>query len=134
MNRFLQPDFWHAKVAAIFQWFEREIFIDQTLINLIAIFAGIALAWLTARSLKPKLTAIIAERNLAQTPLGRLLHAFEQTITYVIAVFLLWLAMEVFRHFGLKIYLLNTFESLLTAWVVIHLTTAGSCCYGDLAN
>jgi len=124
MDQYLKPDYWHAKVAAIFQWFDREIFIDQSLINLIAIFAGIALAWLIARSLKPKLTAIIVERNLAQTPLGRLLHALEQALTYVIAVVLLWLAMAVFQRFGLKVYLLNLFESLLTAWVVIHLITS----------
>jgi len=42
----------------------------------------------------------------------------------VFTVILLWLAMVVFRHLGLKVYLLNLFESLLTAWVVIRLLTS----------
>jgi small-conductance mechanosensitive channel len=82
------------------------------------------LAWLIARPLKSKLSATIVERNIKHIALGRFLYALEQTLTYVIAVILLWLALVVFRQFGLKTHLLNLFESLLTAWVVIRLITS----------
>lgn len=124
MDQYLQPEYWQSKAAAIYRWFEREIFTDQSLFNLVAIIACIHIAWFIARPLKSRLSATIEKRNLTVTAPGRLLIAFRDTLTKVIAVVLLWLAMAVFRHFGLKIYLLNTFESLLGAWVAIHLITS----------
>ena len=124
VDQLLQPDFWHSKAAALYNWFDREIFVGHSLINLGAVAAGLFLAWLIARPLKPKLSAAIEERNLKQFGLGRFLYALEQTLTYVIAVIILWLAMVVFRQLGLKIYLLNLFENLLTAWVLIRLLTS----------
>jgi small-conductance mechanosensitive channel len=101
----------------------REIFIGQSLINLAAVALGFLLAGVIARPLKPKLSKIIVSRNLKQTTSGRFLNALEQTLAFVIATVLLWLAMAVFRQLGLKIYLLNLFESLLVAWVLIRLIT-----------
>ena len=124
MDKYLQPEYWHSKTTAVYEWFGREILTDQSLINLIAIVAGILIAWFLARPLKAKLAETIEKRNLTVTAPGRLLIAFKDTLTEVITVLLLWLAMVVFRHFDLKIYLLNTFESLLTAWVAIHLITS----------
>ena len=67
---------------------------------------------------------MVRERNLTDSSLGRFLQALEQTLSYLIAVVLLWLAMEVFRQLGLKTYLLNLFESLVTAWVLIRIITS----------
>ena len=124
MDQYLQPEYWQTKVAAVYNWFDQEIFTDQSLINLIAIIAAMLIAWFIARPIKPKLAATIEKRNLAATAPGRLLIAFKDKLSEAVTVWLLWLAMAVFRHFGLEIYLMKTFESLLGAWVAIHLITS----------
>jgi len=124
MDQLLQPDFWYAKTEALYSWFDREIFVGHSLLNLGAVAAGMLLARLFARPLKSKLYAAIEARDLKQFTLGRFLYTLEQTLPWVFTVILLWLAMVVFRHLGLKVYLLNLFESLLTAWVVIRLLTS----------
>jgi small-conductance mechanosensitive channel len=121
---YLQPDYWYGTAESIRIWFMREIFIGQSLINLAAVAAGFFLAWVIARPLKPSLTEIIASHNLKHTTSGRFLTALEQILTFAFATILLWLFMAVFRHLGLKIYLLNLFESLLVAWVLIRLLTS----------
>jgi small-conductance mechanosensitive channel len=124
INQLLQPDYWHAKIAALYHWFDREIFVGQSLINLGAVAAGMVLAWLIARPLKSKLSAAIVDRNLKYIALGRFLYALEQTLTFVIAVMMLGLVLVVFRQLGLKTHLLNLFASLLIAWVLIRLITS----------
>lgn len=119
-----QGEYWDSITDTIWIWLQREIITEQSLINLMAVVAGVSLAWLIARPLKPKLAAMVRERHLTDSALGRFLQALEQTISYLIAVLLLWLVMEVFRQLGLKTYLLNLFESLVTAWVLIRLITS----------
>ena len=124
MEKLFRAEYWLAKTQSIVAWFNREIFIEQSLINLMAILAGLLIAWVIARPLKPKLAVLAEARRLKYPTLGRFLHALEQTLPMVIAVTLLWLVMVGFRQFGFKTYLLNLFESLLTAWVVIRLATS----------
>jgi len=124
IDQLLQLDYWHAKTTAFYNWFDREIFVGHSLINLGAVAVGMFLAWLIARPLRSKLSTTIVERNLKHIALGRFLYALEQTLTYVIAAMLLWLALVVFRQLDIKTYLLNLFESLLIAWVLIRLITS----------
>jgi len=59
MDQLLQPDFWYAKTEALYSWFDREIFVGHSLLNLGAVAAGMLLARLFARPLKSKLYAAI---------------------------------------------------------------------------
>ena len=124
MEHLLKPDYWFSIADSIKTWLVQEIITAETLINFAAIAAGLLLAWLLARPLKAKVSTIIASRNLEQAALGRFLRALEQTLTFVIAAVLLWLAIVVFRQLGLKTHFLNLFESLLAAWVFIRLITS----------
>lgn len=124
MQPVLQRDHWQALSESIWTWFMREIFVGHTLINLVAVVVSILLAGLIARSLKLKLSTVIENRNLKHTASGRFLDALAQILTYVIAIILLWLSLVLFQRLGLKIHLLNLFESLLMAWVFIRLITS----------
>ena len=124
MEHILQRDYWYTIAESTWTWFAREIFVGHTLINLIAVVACILLAGLIARSLKPKVIMFIEERNLEHTGSGRFLYALQEILIYVIAIIFLWLALVVFRQLGFKTHLLNLFESLLIAWVSIHLLTS----------
>ncbi len=124
MEHLLQRDYWHAMAESIWIWLEREVFVGHTLINLVAVVATILLAGLIARALKPKLSEIIEKRIPKHTALSRFLSALEQILTHATAIILLWVVLVVFRQLGLKIYLLNLVESLLTAWVSIRLLTS----------
>ena len=124
MERLYQPDYWYSLAESIWTWLAREIFIGHSLINIAVVMVGLLLAWLVARPLKPKLAMLIASRKLDETALGRFLAALEQTLTLVIAGLLLWLALVIFRQYGLRTYFLNLFESLLVAWVLIRLITS----------
>jgi small-conductance mechanosensitive channel len=124
MEHLLQRDYWHAMAESIWIWFEREVFVGHTLINLVAVVATILLAGLIARALKSKLSEIIEKRIPKHTALSRFLSALEQILTHATAVILLWVVLVVFRQLGLKIYLLDLVESLLTAWVSIRLLTS----------
>lgn len=124
IEHLLQPEYWQALAASIGSWFVREIFTEQSVLNLAAVAAGILLAGLIARPLKPLLSRIIEKHDAGNTARGRFLKALEQTLTYVVAIFLLWVALTVFRQLGLKTHLLTLFESLLVAWVVIRLITS----------
>ena len=90
MEHLLQRDYRHAIAESIGTWFAREVFVGHTLFNLVAVVASIILAGLIARSLKPKLSMIIEERNLKHTASGRFLYALAQILTYVITIMLLW--------------------------------------------
>lgn len=124
MEHLLQRDYWHAMAESIWIWLEREIFVGHTLINLVAVVATILLAGLIARAFKPKLSEIIEKRIPKHTALSRFLSALEQILTHATAIILLWVVLVVFRQLGLKIYLLDLVESLLTAWVSIRLLTS----------
>jgi len=124
IEHLLQRDFWQSIAESVWTWFDREIFVGQTLINLVAVAASIFVGWLIARSLKPKVAMIIEKRILKNTASGRFLSALEQILTYVIAVILMWLALVVFQQAGIRIHLLDLFESLLIAWVLIRLITS----------
>ena len=120
----LQRDYWYAIAESISIWCTREVFVGQTLINLVAVVASLLLAWLIAGPFRPKVFMFVEERDLKHTALGRFLNALAQILTYVIAIFFLWLALVVFRQLSLKIHLLNIVESLLIAWVMIRLITS----------
>ena len=124
MENLLQPEYWYTFAESAWNWSLREIFIGQTLINAAAVVSVLILAWLIARPLIPKLSQVIEKRFARHTAPARFLHALEQTLTSVIAVLLLGVALTVFRHFGLKTHLLNLVASLLIAWVVIRLATS----------
>jgi small-conductance mechanosensitive channel len=124
IEHLLQRDYWHAMSESIWNWFVREIFVGHSLINLAAVAACILLAALIARSLKPKLSVIVEKRISKHTTLSRFLSALEQILTHATAIVLLWLVLVVFGQLGLKTYLLNLVESLLTAWVSIRLITS----------
>ena len=123
-EQLMQPEYWYALAESTQLWFAQEIFIGQSLINLAAVLVGFVLGWLIARPLKPRLSLITASRKLEHTTTGRFLLALEQTLGFVFTTVLLWLFIAVFQHLGLKIYLLNLFESLLIAWVLIRLITS----------
>ena len=122
--KLLQQDNWQQIGQSIWQWCQTEIFISHSLINLAAIGVGVLLAWLVARPIKRKLSAYLSSRDLKHTNLGRFLDALEQTFTHLLAIIFLWLAMAVFRHIDLRVYLLDLVESLLVAWVLIRLITS----------
>ena len=120
----MQPEYWYALADSTRIWFAQEIFIGQSLVNLAAVLAGLILAWLMARPLRPKLSEAIASHNLEHTTSGRFLYVFEQTLTFVFATIILWLFMAAFQQLGLKVYLIDLIESLLVAWVLIRLITS----------
>jgi len=124
MERILQPGYWHAIAESIWIWLMREVFVGHTLINLAAVVACILVAGLMAYWLRPKVASIIEKRDLKHTALGRFLDVLARILLHVLAVVLLWIALVVFQRLGLKIYLLNIVESLLTAWVFIRLVTS----------
>ena len=82
------------------------------------------LAWAMAKPAKPKFSAFIGNRQFKNVTLNRFLQVLEQSLSYLIAVVLLWWAMALLEYLGFKTYLLNVFESLLTAWVLIRLMSA----------
>ena len=69
LSDLLQRDYWYAIAESISAWFVREIFIEQTLINLVTVAASFLLSWLIARSFKPLVLKFIGDRDLKQTAL-----------------------------------------------------------------
>lgn len=124
IEKYLQPDYWKTSAIALQQWFMRDVWVVETLLELVVILLCIALGGLVARPFKPRLTRLIEERNWQTLTVGRFLAALQQVLAFALSVMLLSLAMVIFQRFQWSSRIINTAMSLLSAWVVIRLVTS----------
>ncbi len=124
IEKYLQLDYWKTSATALQQWFLRDVWVVETLLELVVILLCIALGGLVARPFKPRLIRLIEERNWQTLTIGRFLAALQQVLAFGLSVMLLALAMVIFQRFELSSRIINTAMSLLSAWVIIRLVTS----------
>ena len=124
IEKYLQLDYWKTSATALQQWFLRDVWVVETLLELVVILLCIALGGLVARPFKPRLARLVEQRNWQTLTIGRFLTALQQVLAFALSVMLLALAMVIFQRFELSSRIINTAMSLLSAWVIIRLVTS----------
>jgi small-conductance mechanosensitive channel len=124
IEKYLQLDYWKTSATALQQWFLRDVWVVETLLELVVIVLCIVLGGLVARPFKPRLVRLIEERNWQAMTIGRFLGALHQVLAFAAAVVLLGFAMALFQRFEASRQILNMAVSLLSAWVLIRLVTS----------
>lgn len=124
MDNLLSSDFWIALIQPIWHWLQTEIFAPWFLIEIAVFLICIFFAWMFARPLKPKLGDFVHHRNWEHLPAGRFLHTLARLLNYVFLIVLMFFARLFFQNNHIDALVFDTVLSLLTAWVVIRLTTS----------
>lgn len=93
-------------------------------IELVTILVCWLLATISGRKSKPYVSSLLDRLLPYEGVIGQLKKALLDNLTPVYSLLLLWFSLITERHFGLEGNLLNLVASLLTAWVIIHLTSS----------
>lgn len=124
MEKYLNSEFLLSQLLLLWQEFTRLAVNIGTVIELAVIAVSILSARLFARPLSRQLQRLLELRQWDQRLPGKLFHALSSLIAGLLAIFLLRLGAVVLAKYALSTFLLDTAARLLTAWILIRLTTA----------
>lgn len=124
MEEIFQAEYWIERAESLWLGFIREFIDVRTAYEAVALLLCWLVARFLARRLKPKLTAFIEPHEWKHVRINRLFSALTRMVTPLVGVPLIWFVLTAFTQYGLTTGLLNVAASLLTAWVLIRLTTS----------
>ena len=125
LNDLLEPQTWMVLYATSVAWFEQEVLALESLIQLGILLIAAIIAYAIQKPLKPRLSDKISQLRVF-SPLRRFLAAVSNQFFSVIFLIILWLATGVSGQVGsgLETDLLEIIASLMSAWIIIRLTSA----------
>jgi small-conductance mechanosensitive channel len=124
MEKYIDPKFLISWVASIWHHFVEVVTNTNTLIEVAVIIVGFLMAQLLARPLVKRLQRVLDAQTWRDRVPGRLARVFLPLISFIFAILLLKIGSETVAGYELPTLLINTAARLLTAWLIIRLTTA----------
>lgn len=124
MEKYLNIEFLLSQFLQLWQTFAHQALNLGTLIEIAVIALGVLSARLFARPLSRQLQRLLELRRWDRRLPGTLFQALFSLIAGLLAIFLLRLGALVLAKFALSTFLIDTTARLLTAWILIRLTTA----------
>ncbi|MEJ2661525.1 MAG: mechanosensitive ion channel [Desulfobacteraceae bacterium] len=124
MEKYLDPACLLARLQALWQTLRSSALNLNTLVELGVILVVLLLARLFARPLAKRLQRLLEKRRWADRLPGQLMHSLSALLSGLCAVFMLRIGAVAVAKFEWSVFLIDTAARLLTAWVLIRLTTA----------
>ncbi|NKB45455.1 MAG: mechanosensitive ion channel, partial [Alphaproteobacteria bacterium] len=106
-------------------WFQQQVLALDFLIQLGILLLTLLFAYFIQKPIRPRLAAGISNLRLL-SPLRRVLTAVSHQLTAIVFLFVLWLATGIVAQIedGTDSGMLEVIASLMTAWILIRLTSA----------
>jgi hypothetical protein len=124
MDKYTDLGFLHSQVSSLWTWITQFLLTRNTLIQIAVIVFAVFLAQLLGRPLRERLRRLLENREWHYQLPRRLIGGFLPLITCFVAIFLLRISAVGFSEYELPNFLIATTARLLTAWIIIRLTTA----------
>jgi small-conductance mechanosensitive channel len=121
----LRPETWAAFYTDFLVWFEQQVLALDFVIQVGILIVSLILAYFIQKPIRPRLSAGISKLRLL-SPLRRVLEAVSHQLFAIAVLFILWLATGINSQMegGVESGILEIIASLMTAWILIRLTSA----------
>lgn len=125
INDLLRPETWVAFYTDFLVWFEQQVLALDFVIQVGILIVSLILAYFIQKPIRPRLSAGISKLRLL-SPLRRVLEAVSHQLFAIAVLFVLWLATGINSQIegGVETGVLEIIASLMTAWILIRLTSA----------
>lgn len=121
----LQPETWQAYLSDFVTWFQVQVLDLDSLIQLGILLVAALIGYAIKKPLKPRISERISKLRVF-SPLRRLLTAVLRQLFATVFLLVLWLTTGIAGQFenGIDSSLLEIIASLMSAWILIRLTSA----------
>jgi small-conductance mechanosensitive channel len=124
MEKYTDPQFFVSWISSLWHHFVGVVTNTDTLIEVAVIIVVLFMAFLVARPLKKRLQRLLATQRWRDRVPGRLVSVFLPLISFLFAILLLRVGSETLAGYQLPTALVDIAARLLTAWLIIRLSTA----------
>jgi small-conductance mechanosensitive channel len=124
MEKYIDPQFFISWISSLWRRFVGVVTNTDTLIEVAVIMAAVLIACLIARPLKKRLQRLLDAQTWRDRVSGRLVRVFLPLMSFLFAILLLRVGSETLAGYKLPTALVDTAARLLTAWLIIRLSTA----------
>jgi small-conductance mechanosensitive channel len=124
MGKYTDPQFVVSWILSLWHHFVGVVTNTDTLIEVAVIVVALLMAYLIAHPLKKRLQRLLDAQTWRDRVPGRLLSVFLPLILFLFAILLLRVGSETLARYELPTALVDTAARLLTAWLIIRLSTA----------
>lgn len=124
MEKYTDPQFFVSWISSLWHHFVGVVTNTDTLIEVAVIVVALLMAYLIAHPLKKRLQRLLDAQTWRDRVPGRLLSVFLPLISFLFAILLLRVGSETLAGYELPTALVDTAARLLTAWLIIRLSTA----------
>jgi small-conductance mechanosensitive channel len=115
------PDGWRSWSTPAWAWLNRVVFVQDTLVQCVAVLASWAIVWFVAGLMNRGLNRGVG--RLSPSPLRAVAQALANAASPILLLLLLWFATLAAGTAGLRSDLLRLAESLVLVWVLIRLSS-----------
>ena len=121
----LKPETWQTYLSEFATWFQVQVLDLDSLIQLLILLLAALIGYAIQKPLKPRLSERISKLRVF-SPLRRLLTAILKQLFATVFLLVLWLSTGIAGQFedGIDSGLLEIIASLMSAWILIRLTSA----------
>ena len=123
MEKYTDPQFFIAWVTSLWHQFVGVVTNTDTLIEVAVILVALLMAYLIASPVKKRLQRLLDAHTWRDRVPGRLVSLFLPLISFLFAILLLRVGSETLAGYKLPTGLVDTAARLLTAWLIIRLST-----------
>ena len=124
MEKYTNPQFLLSWITSLWHHFIEVVTNIKTLLEVSVIIVALLMAYLLAHPLKKRLQRILEAQKWRDRITGRLVKVFLPLISFIFAILFLRIGAETFAEHELPTGLIYTAARLITAWLIIRLTTA----------
>jgi small-conductance mechanosensitive channel len=115
------PDGWRSWLTLAWAWLDRVVFVQDTLVQCLAVLASWAIVWFVAGLMNRGLNRGVG--RLSPSPLRAVAQALANAASPILLLLLLWFGTLAVDAAGLRSDLLRLAESLVLVWVLIRLSS-----------
>lgn len=123
MEKYIDPTFLISWISSFWNHFIEVVVNTNTLIEIGVIIVALLLAYLIARPMRMRLQRIVDAQTWRNRLPGRIVRVLLPLISALLAILLLRVGSETLDGYKLPTALVDTVARLLTAWLIIRLTT-----------
>jgi small-conductance mechanosensitive channel len=123
MEKYIEPKFLISWLSSLWHHFIDVVTNTRTLLEVAVIIVALLMAYLIARPLRKRLQRLLDAQTWHDRVPGRLIRIFLPLLLFFFAILLLRVGSETFAGYKLPTALIDTSARLLTAWLIIRLTT-----------
>jgi small-conductance mechanosensitive channel len=123
MEKYIDPTFLISWISSLWHHFVEVVTNTNTLLEVAIILVALLMAYLIARPLKKRLQRLVDAQKWRDRRPGRIVRVFLPLTSVFLAILLLRVGSETLAGNKLPTALVDTVARLLTAWIIIRLST-----------